>query len=67
MFLATLLLCVVYPLQIPFDKGIEIVRTRDYELVGDQSLEEKVSGSEKLIETDFREFMDACKAMKGND
>jgi hypothetical protein len=66
-FLASLLLFGAYPFQMPFEKGIEIVRSRGYELVGDHSLEEKASRSVELIETDFREFMDACKAMEGND
>lgn len=67
MFLASILLFGAYPFQMPFEKGIEIVRSRGYDLVGDHSLEEKASGGAELIETDFKEFMDACKAMKGND
>lgn len=65
MFLASLLLFGAYPFQMPFEKGVEIVRRRGYELVGDNSLEEKASGSVELIETDFKEFIDACKAIKG--
>jgi hypothetical protein len=66
-FLASILLFGAYTFQMPFEKGIEIVRSMGYELVGDHCLEEKASGGAELIETDCREFMDTCKAVKGND
>ena len=66
-FLASILLFGAYPFQMSFEKGIEIVRSMGYELVGDHSLEEKASGGVELIETDFKGFMDACKAVKGED
>lgn len=50
----------------PFEKGIEVVRSRGFELVGDYSLEEKAAGSVELVEVDFKAFMRTCESMKGD-
>jgi len=65
-FLASYLLYGAYPFQMQFEKGIEVVRSRGFELVGDYSLEEKAAGSVELVEVDFKAFMRTCESMKGD-
>ena len=65
-FLASYLLYGAYPFQIQFEKGIEVVRSRGFELVGDYSLEEKAVGSVELVEVDLKAFMRTCESMKGD-
>ncbi len=49
-----------YLIQVPFEKGIEIVRSRGYQLVGDHSLDEFTMEGVELVETEFRAFMRIC-------
>ena len=65
-FLASYLMYEAYPFQMQFEKGIEVVRSRGFELVGDYSLEEKAAGSVELVEVDLKAFMRTCESMKGD-
>jgi hypothetical protein len=65
-FLASYLLYGVYPFQMQFEKGIEVVRSRGFELVGDYSLEEKAAGSVEVVEVDFKAFLRTCEGTKGD-
>lgn len=65
-FLASYLLYGAYPFQVQFEMGIEVVRSRGFELVGDYTLEEKAAGSVELVEVDFKAFMRTCESMKGD-
>jgi len=65
-FLASYLMYGAYPFQVQFEMGIEVVRSRGFELVGDYSLEEKAAGSVERVEVDFKAFMRTCESMKGD-
>lgn len=60
----SLLLFGTYLSQVPFEKGIEIVRSRGYPLVGDNSLDEFAVEGVELVETEFRAFMRTCERVK---
>ena len=49
--------------QIQFEKGIEIVRSRGYMLVGDFSLSQFTGEGVELVEAHFTEFIGICEAM----
>ena len=63
-FAVPLLLFGTYLTQVPFEKGIEIVRSRGYQLVGDHSLDEFAVEGVELVETEFRAFMRSCERVK---
>ena len=63
-FAISLLLFGTYLTQVPFEKGIEIVRSRGYQLVGDHSLDEFAVEGVELVETEFRAFMRTCELVK---
>ena len=65
-FLASYLMYEAYPFQMQLEKGIEVVRSRGFELVGDYSLEEKAAGSVERVEVDFKALMRICESMKGD-
>jgi hypothetical protein len=65
-FAISLLLFGTYLVQVPFEKGIEIVRSRGYKLVGDHSLGEFTIEGVEAVETEFREFMRICERVKGD-
>ena len=63
-FAISLLLFGTYLTQVTFEKGIEIVRSRGYPLVGDHSLDEFAVEGVELVETEFRAFMRICERVK---
>lgn len=63
-FAISLLLFGTYLTQVPFEKGVEIVRSRGYKLVGDHILDEFAVEGVELVETEFREFMRICERVK---
>lgn len=65
-FIASDLMDRAYPFHKQFEKGIEVVRRRGFELVGDYSLEERAAGNVNLVEVDFKAFMRTCEGMNGN-
>jgi len=65
-FAISLLLFGTYLVQVPFEKGIEIVRSRGYQLVGDHSLGEFTMEGVEAVETEFRAFMRICEREKGD-
>jgi hypothetical protein len=64
-FAISLLLFGTYLVQVPY-KGIEAVRSRGYQLVGDHSLGEFTIEGAEAVETEFRAFMRICERVKGD-
>jgi hypothetical protein len=63
-FAISLLLFGSYLVQILYEKGIEIVRSRGYQLEGDHSLGEFTIEGAEAVETEFRTFMQICERVK---
>ena len=64
--LASYLLYGAYPFRMQFEKAIEVVRSRGFELVGDYCFEEKATGSVELVEVGFKAFMRTCESIQGD-
>ena len=62
-FLASYLIYGAYPFYNQFEKGLEVVRRRGFELVGDYILEERATGNVNLVEVNIRAFMRTCEGM----
>jgi len=64
--LFSLLLFEAYPVSVPFERGIEIVKSRGYELNGDVSLtqtEANIKGSQRTM----KDFLRLCEAMRSEE
>ena len=55
-----------YPVPVPFERGIEIVKSRGYELNGDVSLSQ-IEVSLKISERPMNEFLRLCEAMRSEE
>ena len=65
-FAISLLLFGTNFVQVPFEKGIEIVRSRGYQLIGDHSINEFTLEGAEAVETEFRAFMRICERVRGD-
>ncbi len=59
--LFSLLLFEAYPVSVPFERGIEIVKSRGYELNGDFSLTQ-IEANIKVSQRPMKEFLRLCDA-----
>ena len=59
--LFSLLLLEAYPVSVPFERGIEIVKSRGYELNGDVSLTQ-TEANIKVSQRTMKEFLRLCDA-----
>jgi hypothetical protein len=64
--LFSLLLFEAYPVSVPFESGIEIVKSRGYELNGDVSLTQ-AEVNLKVSEWPMKEFLRLCEGMRSED
>ena len=64
--LFSLLLFEAYPIPVPFERGIEIVKSRGYELNGEVSLTQTETNI-KVSERPMKEFLQFCEAMRSED
>ena len=63
--LFSLVLFEAYPVPVPFERGIEIVKSRGYELKGDVSLTH--TEENKVSERPMKEFLRLCEAMRSEE
>lgn len=61
--LFSMLIFEAYPISVPFERGIEIVRSRGYELTGVDGLS-LVDVNLKVSEMPMREFLLLCEALR---
>lgn len=61
--LFSMLIFEAYPISVPFERGIEIVRSRGYELTGVDGLS-LVDVNLKISEMPMREFLLLCEALR---
>lgn len=64
--LFSLLLFEAYPVPVPFERGIEIVKSRGYELNGDISLTQAEENI-KISPRPMKEFLRLCEAMRSEE
>jgi hypothetical protein len=64
--LFSLLLFEAYPLPVPFERGIEIVNSRGYELTGAVSITQ-AEANLIVSEMPMREFLRLCEARRSED
>lgn len=64
--LFSLLLFEAYPVPAPFERGIEIVKSRGYELNGEVSLTQ-AEANLKVSERPMKEFLRLCEGMRSED
>ncbi len=64
--LFSLLLFEAYPVQVPFERGIEIVKSRGYELMGDASLA-RAEANLRVSEKSMTEFLRLSEATRSED
>ncbi|MEE9519458.1 MAG: hypothetical protein V3V93_04245 [bacterium] len=64
--LFSLLLFEAYPVQVPFERGIEIVKSRGYELIGDVSLA-RAEANLRVSEKSMTEFLRLSEATRSED
>ena len=62
----SLLLFEAYPVSAPFERGIEIVKSRGYELNGEVSLAQ-AEANFKISEKHMKEFFRLCDSMRSED
>jgi len=64
--LFSLLLFEAYPIPVPFERGIEIVKSRGYELNAEMSLTQ-AEKSLRVSERPMKEFLLLCEAMRSEE
>ena len=64
--LFSLLFFEAYPVSVPFERGIEIVRSRGYELNGEVSWTQ-AEANLKVSERPMKEFLRLCEGMRSED
>ncbi len=64
--LFSLLLFEAYPVPVPFERGIEIVRSRGYKLNGEVSLAQ-AEANLRVSERPMKEFLRLCEGMRSED
>jgi len=54
----------IYPIPAPFERGIEYVRSRGFEIDGDSSLSEHVVGDSRVYERTLQGFVRLCLELR---
>ena len=54
----------IYPIPVPFEKGIEYVRSRGFEINGDTSLAEHAGADSRVFERNLQGFVRLCTELR---